>query len=97
MGEVGNTTRQRGQLRAIAWLRWRLFVNALRSTRDKMELLSQIIVGVAFAIGGLGGALGMGIAAYWMISAARPGLLALLFWFVTIFWQLFPIMDGLYQ
>jgi len=33
MGEVGNTTRQRGQLRAIAWLRWRLFVNALRSTR----------------------------------------------------------------
>jgi len=90
--EVGNAVAQRGQLTAIAWLRWRLFVNALRSTRGKMELLSQIIVGVAFAIGGLGGALGMGVAAYWMISAAKPGLLALLLWFVTIFWQLFPIM-----
>lgn len=90
--ELRSSPHQGGQLRAIAWLRWRLFVNALRSTRGKMELVSQIIVGIAFAIGGFGGALGMGIAAYWMISAARPMLLALLFWFVTIFWQLFPIM-----
>lgn len=82
----------RTQFAAIAALRWRLFVNTLRSTRGKLELLSQIAIGFAFAIGGLGGALGMGIAASIMISAGRPELLALLFWFVFFFWQLFPIM-----
>ena len=90
MSEI--TLHPRTQLAAIAGLRWRLFVNALRSTRGKLELLSQILIGFAFAIGGLGGAFGMGIAASMMISAGRPELLALLLWFVFIFWQVFPIM-----
>jgi ABC-2 type transport system permease protein len=84
--------RRPGELGAIAELRWRLFVNALRSTRGKLELLSQIAIGFAFAVGGLGGAFGMGIAASIMISAGHPELLALLLWFVFFFWQLFPIM-----
>jgi ABC-2 type transport system permease protein len=82
-----------GQLAAIAWLRWRLFVNALRTTRGQLELISHIVVSLAFAIGGLGGAFGMGIAAYLTISAGKPELLALLFWFVLFFWQVFPIMS----
>ena len=90
MSEI--TPYPRTQLAAIAELRWRLFVNALRTTRGKLELLSQILIGFAFAIGGLGGAFGMGIAASMMISAGRPELLALLLWFVFLFWQVFPIM-----
>src|SRR2546421_3659775 len=86
----------RAQLSAIAGLRWRLFVNTLRSTRGKLELLSQIAIGFAFAIGGLGGAFGMGIAASIIISAGKPELLALLFWFVFFFWQLFPIMTTVF-
>jgi ABC-2 type transport system permease protein len=81
-----------GQLATIAWLRWRMFVHSLRSTRGKLELFSRIVIGFAFAIGGLGGAFGMSIAASLMISAGKPELLALLFWFVFIFWQVFPIM-----
>jgi ABC-2 type transport system permease protein len=84
--------RIRDQFAAIAGLRWRLFVNALRSTRGKLELLSQIAIAFAFAVGGLGGAFGMAIAASIMISAGRPELLALLLWSVFFFWQLFPIM-----
>jgi len=87
-----STVHTRDQFTAIAGLRWRLFVNALRSTRGKLELLSQIAIGFAFTIGGLGGAFGMGIAASIMISAGKPELLALLFWFVFFFWQLFPVM-----
>jgi len=34
----------------------------------------------------------MGVGAALMISAGRPELLALLFWFVFLFWQVFPIM-----
>src|SRR5580700_3957817 len=86
------TLRTRDQLAAIAELRWRLFVNALRTTRGKLELLSQILIAFAFAVGGLGGAFGMGLAASLMISSGKPELLALLLWFVFIFWQVFPIM-----
>jgi ABC-2 type transport system permease protein len=90
--ELNLTLHRRGQMAAIAWLRWRLFVNSLRSTRGTLELISRIMVSFAFAIGGLGGAFGMGVAAYLAISAGKPELLALPLWFVFIFWQVFPIM-----
>jgi ABC-2 type transport system permease protein len=82
----------RVQLSAIGELRWRLFVNALRSTRGKLELLSQIVIGIGFASGGIAGATSLGFGAAMMFSAGRPDLLALLFWFVFLFWQVFPIM-----
>src|ERR1022692_2353662 len=92
MSELNPTLHRRAQLAAIAWLRWRLFVNSLRSTGGKLELVSRLMVSFAFAIGGLGGAFGMGIAAYLAISSGKPELLAMLLWFVFIFWQVFPIM-----
>src|SRR6267154_4182929 len=92
MSELNLTVRPLTQLAAIAGLRWRLFVNALRSTRGKLELVSRILIGFAFTIGGVGGGFGMGIAASMMISAGKPELLALLLWFVFVFWQVFPVM-----
>jgi ABC-2 type transport system permease protein len=92
MRELSPTVANNGQFAAIAELRWRTFVNALRTTRGKLELLSRILIGFAFAIGGIGGAVAMGFAAAVMISAGKPELLALLFWFVFLFWQVFPIM-----
>jgi ABC-2 type transport system permease protein len=92
MSEASLAVRPLSQLAAIAELRWRLFVNALRTTRGKLELVSHVIVSIAFAIGGIGGAFGMGIAASLMISAGKPELLALLLWFVFVFWQVFPVM-----
>jgi ABC-2 type transport system permease protein len=92
MSELNLTLHRRAQLTAIVWLRWRLFVNSLRSTRGTLELISRIVVSFAFAIGGVGGAFGLGVAAYLSISAGKPELLALLFWFVFVVWQVFPIM-----
>src|SRR5271170_7990348 len=92
MNELNIRLHRSDQLAAIAWLRWRLFVNSLRSTRGALELVSRIMISFAFAIGGFGGAFGMGIGAYFAISAGKPGLLALPLWFVFIFWQVFPIM-----
>jgi hypothetical protein len=60
MSELNLPLERRGQLAAIAGLRWRIFVNSLRSTRGKMELVSRVIVGLAFTIGGIGGSLVMG-------------------------------------
>jgi ABC-2 type transport system permease protein len=92
MSESSPSIRPRTQLAAIAELRWRLFVNSLRTTRGKLELVSHVVVGIAFAIGGVGGAFGMGIGAALMIAAGKPELLALLLWFVFVFWQVFPVM-----
>lgn len=80
------------QLTTIAWLRWRMFVHSLRTKRGQLELFSYIVVGFALSIGGFGGAFGMAVAASLMTSAGKPELIAILFWFVFIFWQLFPIM-----
>ena len=80
------------QLSAIAWLRWRLFVNSLRSARGQLELLSRILVSIAFIVGGIGGATLMGVVAYFLLSAGKPEMLALPLWGISFFWQAFPIM-----
>ncbi|MGA8622271.1 MAG: hypothetical protein WB660_27595 [Candidatus Sulfotelmatobacter sp.] len=92
MTELNLTAHRRGQLAAIVWLRCRLFVNALRTTRGRLELTSRILVSFAFAVGGIGGAFGMCIAAYFFISSGKPQMLALLLWAIFVFWQFFPIM-----
>ncbi len=86
------SNRQYGQLSAIAWLRWRLLVNSLRSKRGQLELLSRILISLAFVMGGLGGAALMGTAAFFFLSAGKPEMLALLLWAIFFFWQVFPIM-----
>src|SRR5271165_2864039 len=82
----------RAQLAAVAGVRWRMFVNSLRSTRGQLELISRIMVGFAFALGGFGGAFGMGVGAFFFLSQGKPEMLALLLWPVFVFWQVFPVM-----
>ena len=98
-GSTGQATNQlildlpmRGQLTAIADLRWRMFVNGLRSKRGKMELASRTLVTLAFAFGGFGGlALATGLSWYF-VSQDKSEFLAVVFWPIFFFWQLFPVM-----
>ena len=82
----------RGQLAAIANLRWWMFRNSLRTTRGQLELVSRVIVTAFFALGGLGGAVGVGTGAYFFVAEGKPEMLALLLWPLFTFWQLFPLM-----
>jgi ABC-2 type transport system permease protein len=82
----------RSQLSAIARLRWRMFVNSLRTKRGKMELASRIIVTLAFAFGGLGGFAAATGFAWYFVSQGKAEFLAILLWPVFFFWQTFPIM-----
>jgi ABC-2 type transport system permease protein len=84
---------RRTQLTTILWLRWRLFVNTLRTARGQLELFSHILISIAFAIGGLGGSALMGVAAFFFLSSGKPEMLALLLWAIFFFWQVFPIMS----
>jgi len=87
-----STLHRRSQLTAIANLRWRMFVNGLRSKRGKMELVSRILVTLAFSVGGLGGfSLATGLSWYF-VSQNKAEYLAVVFWPIFFFWQLFPVM-----
>ncbi|MGB7603179.1 MAG: hypothetical protein WBM24_22950 [Candidatus Sulfotelmatobacter sp.] len=81
------------QLTAIAWVRWRLFVNTLRTAHGRLELLSRVLVSLAFTFVGLGGGLGMGALAYFVLMQGKPQLLAAPLWVIFFFWQFFPIMS----
>jgi ABC-2 type transport system permease protein len=82
----------RQQLAAVAELRWRIFVNSLRTVRSRLELASRIFVSLAFLAGGIGGAIGLGGAAWFSVSQGNPEWLGGLLWPVFLFWQLFPLM-----
>ncbi len=81
-----------GHITAIAELRWRMFVNGLRSRRGKMELVSRILVTAAFAIGGFGGFATATGFSWYFVSQGQSEYLAVLFWPILFFWQVFPVM-----
>ncbi len=82
----------RQQMAVVAGLRWRIFFNSLRTFRGRLELVSRILVGIAFVAGGIGGAIGMGTTAWYLISAGNVEWLGALLWPVFLFWQLFPLV-----
>jgi ABC-2 type transport system permease protein len=92
MNEQIPTLQTTDQLKAIAWLRWRLFVNGLRTTRGAMELTSQILISFAIAVAGFGGAFDMCMASYFLLTEGKLALLALPLWVIFAFWQAFPVM-----
>src|SRR5579864_2335407 len=89
---MGNSKVIPGQLTAIATLRWRLFVNGLRSRRGKMELASRIIVTSAFAFGGIGGFAATTGLSWYFVSHGNTPFLAVPLWLIFFFWQVFPVM-----
>ena len=91
MTELNPTLHRRSQLTAIAELRWRMFLNGLRSKRGKMELFSRIIVTGAFAFGGFGGFTAATGFSWYFVSQDKPELLAILLWPIFFFWQVFPV------
>lgn len=82
----------RQQLAAVAELRWRIFANSLRTVRGRLELASRIFISLAFVAGGIGGAVGLGGAAWFLLSQKSTEWLGILLWPVFLFWQLFPLM-----
>lgn len=82
----------RGQLAAIAVLRWQLFLHSLRTLGGRLELISRIFAFFGFAVMGLGGALGLGFGSWWFVAHNRVESLAFFFWPILLYWQLFPVL-----
>lgn len=89
---MAGITSGREQLLAIAFLRWRMFVNGLRSRRAKIELFSRVLVTIVLAFAGVAGfgvAIGL---SYYFVSEGKTEFLAILLWPILFFWQAFPVM-----
>ena len=90
MAGVSSITRE--QLSAIATLRWKIFVNSLRSVRGRMNLVSRFLGALVVTSAAILGAIAVGTASWGIVRENRLPWLALLFWLIFLFWQLFPIM-----
>ena len=78
------------QVRAVAWLRWRIRRNGLRRKASRFDLLGLILVGGFIGIFVVGLCIVFFAGAYAFLSEGRLGPLGLLFWGIFLFWQLFP-------
>lgn len=81
----------REQFAAIAQLRWRIFVNSLRTLRGRLEAVSWILVAIPFIAMGIGGTIGLAVAS-WFFTSHNVAWVTLLLWGVFLYWQLFPLM-----
>lgn len=82
----------RGQLTAIALVRWQMISNSMRTMRGRLELVSRIVMALSITIAGMGGAVGVAIASWYFTSRDEMEFLAIFLWLVFLFWQLFPVM-----
>lgn len=92
MAGVIFSTETRGQLAAIARLRWQLFVNSLRTLRGRLEMVSRVFFAFGFAVMGLGGAIGFGVLGFLIVSRLHTEWLAAFLWLLFLVWQLFPVL-----
>ncbi len=91
MADVAGAVGILAQIRLVAEVRWRILRNGLRRKTNRFDLLGMIVLGVFSGIFVLGLCFGFFAGAYEFLSHGRPGWIALLFWGIFVFWQLFPI------
>lgn len=91
MADVTRSTGIAEQIRLVAGLRWQILRNSLRKKNNRLDLIGLIfacfisgifVLGLCFAFYG---------GAYFFLSKGRPDWMALLFWGIFLFWQVFPV------
>jgi ABC-2 type transport system permease protein len=85
--ELSAAISTRLQFATIAWLRWRIFVNSLRSKGAAGELVVKVISYPFLAIVILGPSVGAGVGSYYLVSSDQVRLLAIPLWIIFALWQ----------
>jgi hypothetical protein len=91
VADVTRTTGIAEQIRLVAGLRWQILRNSLRKKNNRLDLIGLIFAGVFSGIFVLGLCFAFYGGAYFCLSKGRPGWMALLFWGIFFFWQVFPV------
>jgi hypothetical protein len=79
------------QVRLVTGLRWRILRNSLRKKNNRLDLIGLIFAGILGSVFVLGLCFAFYSGAYFFLSKGRPGWMALLFWGIFVFWQVFPL------
>ncbi len=87
----------RSQYAAMAQMRWRLFINGLRSIHGLLDLGATGIAWTFYAILGLGLGTGLWAAAYSIAAHASWQYLPILFWAVSSIWLTLPVAIASFQ
>ena len=87
----------RAQYEALAAMRWRAFVNGMRTTRGAFEAAASGLNYVLYGTMGLGITIGLGAAAYSSVSKGHFAVLPVLLWAVFLMWQVMPLVMASFQ
>jgi ABC-2 type transport system permease protein len=91
MADVTRSVTVFEQIRLVAGLRWRILRNSLRKKNNRLDLIGLIFASVFSGILVAGLSFAFYAGAYAFLSQGRPGWMALLFWGIFLFWQIFPV------
>ena len=87
----------RTQYAAMARMRWRMFMNGLRSIHGLLDLGATGIAWLFYSVMGLGLGAGLFSAAYSLASRASWQYLPILFWAISFLWLMFPLAVASFQ
>lgn len=79
------------QIRLVAGLRWRLLRNRMRKKNNRLDLIGLILAAIFAGVLIVGLCFAFYAGAYAFLSTNRASWIALLFWGIFVFWQLFPL------
>ena len=79
------------QIRLVAGLRWKLLRNGLRKKNNRLDLIGMIIASVLGGSLVVGASFGFYEAARGFVATGRLHWMALLFWAIFVWWQIFPL------
>jgi hypothetical protein len=82
------------QIRLVSGLRWRILRNGLRKKNNQWDLIGMIVACFFGTLAVLGLSVGFGFGAYTFLSGGHESWMALLFWIIFLFWQLFPVFTA---
>ncbi len=91
MADVARMPGVPAQLRLIAGLRWSLLKNSMQRKNNRWDLLGVIFAGVFGALLVVGLSIAFYAGAYVFLTKNRASWIALLFWAIFLWWQVFPI------
>lgn len=85
------------QFATIAQMRWRMFMNGLRSIHGPLDLGATGIAWMLYSFLGLAVGIGLFGAAYALASRALWQYLPILFWVISFLWLMFPLLVTSFQ
>ena len=79
------------QIKLVAGLRWQILRNGLRRKNSRWDLIGMVWVGVFSSLLVVGLSFAFYAGAYEFIAKGRAGWVALLYWAIFVWWQVFPM------